>query len=52
MMMMILLSQARELFSKGDYVRAIELAQNADSQQDMKEPLSVSNDSSTFGKKH
>ena len=46
-----LLSQARELFSKGDYVRAIELAQNADSQQDMKEPLSVSNDSSTIWQK-
>jgi hypothetical protein len=47
----VLLSQARELFSKGDYVRAIELAQNADSQQDMEEPLSVSNDSSTIWQK-
>ena len=47
----VLLSQARELFSKGDYVRAIELGQKADSQQDMKEPLSVSNDSSTIWQK-
>ena len=44
----VLLSQARELFSKGDYVRAIQLAQKANSQQGMKEPLSVSNDSSTM----
>jgi hypothetical protein len=42
-----LLSQAKELFSKGDYIRAIQFAQKAASQQDLKEPLSVPSDSST-----
>ena len=41
-----LLSQARELFSEGDYVRAIQFAQKAVSQQDLREPLSVSSNSS------
>jgi tetratricopeptide (TPR) repeat protein len=44
---LILLSQAKELFSKGDYIRAIQFAQKAASQQDLKEPLSVPSDSST-----
>jgi hypothetical protein len=41
-----LLSQASELFSKGEYVRAIQFAQEAVSQQDLREPLSVSSKSS------
>jgi len=41
-----LLSQARELFSEGNYVRAIQFAQKAVSQQDLREPLSVSSNSS------
>jgi hypothetical protein len=45
---LILLSQAKELFSKGDYIRAIQFAQKAASQQDLKEPLSLPSDSSTL----
>jgi uncharacterized membrane protein len=41
-----LLSQSRELFSKGDYIRAAQFAQKAMSEQDLGQPLSVSSDSS------
>jgi uncharacterized membrane protein len=44
---LILLSQAKELFSEGDYAKAIQFAQKAASKQDLKEPLSVPNYSST-----
>jgi hypothetical protein len=45
---MILLSQARELFSEGDYVRAIQFAQKATSPQDLKGSISPrGSDSST-----
>jgi uncharacterized membrane protein len=41
-----LLSQSRELFSKGDYIRAAQFAQKAMSEQDLGQPLSVSSNSS------
>jgi hypothetical protein len=44
---LVLLSQAREMFSKGDYVRAIQFAQKAASPQDLKGSLSATSDSST-----
>lgn len=44
---LILLSQAKQLFSKGDYIRAIQFAQKAASQQDSNEPLVVPSPQST-----